>query len=100
MKNTYKTIHKSDFIDKVAAEAGFTKKDTSILLETAITVLKVSLKSNKRVEWRGFGSFVPFLTKERTGFNPIANQKIKIKSHIIPRFHPSFGFKSEFKKEL
>ena len=80
---------KSDIINEVSSKTGLTKVETEAVLEGIINSIATSLKKNKRVDIRGFGSFVVKKRKAREARNPSTNEIIKLNLRYIPSFKVS-----------
>lgn len=77
---------KSDFVDKVAAEAGLTKKDAGAAVDAFIGLVQDALKSGEEVQFTGFGKFYVQKRDAREGINPQTKAKIKIPATKVPKF--------------
>ena len=49
---------KSEFVDKVAAESGLSKKDAGTAVDAVISAIEDELKSGGEVIFTGFGKFL------------------------------------------
>ena len=49
---------KADIVNEVSSATGLTKVETEAVLEGIVNSIATSLKKNKRVDIRGFGSFI------------------------------------------
>ena len=56
---------KADIVNEVSSATGLTKVETEAVLEGIINSIATSLKKNKRVDIRGFGSFIVKKRKAR-----------------------------------
>ena len=61
---------KADIVNEVSSATGLTKVETEAVLEGIINSIATSLKKNKRVDIRGFGSFIVKKRKAREARNP------------------------------
>ena len=82
-------MNKSDFINDFAKEAGITKVQASICIETFISGVTKSLKSGRKVTLVGFGTFSLVKRAARKGRNPATGETIKIKAKRVAKFRPS-----------
>jgi len=64
------TLTKSDLIDAIAEQNGFTKNKTSEIVETIIELIKSTLASGEDVLISGFGKFCVKDKRGRRGRNP------------------------------
>ena len=46
---------KADFVDKLAAKSGLTKKDAAAVVDAFVEVVTESLKKGEEVQFTGFG---------------------------------------------
>lgn len=80
---------KSDLIKELAEKNPHLKeKDIKFLLESFLSIIKDSIKEDKRVELRSFGVFTPSLKKAREGLNPKTGKKIRVETKKSVRFKP------------
>ena len=57
-------------IEKVAAQTELKKSEVEVAVDSVLAIIAEALRSNERVDLRGFGSFVVKDRKERQGRNP------------------------------
>ena len=77
---------KSDIINKVASATGLTKVETEAVLEGIISTIISGISSGKRIDIRGFGSFIVKKKKSREARNPATNEVIFLKERYVPYF--------------
>ena len=82
-------MNKSELIDLVAFQAGFTKKDAELLLNTCLKTIAQQLASGEKVQLSGFGTFDLKVREPRVGRNPHTKEPIEIPATVIPVFTPS-----------
>src|ERR1039457_7675035 len=61
---------KQQLIENVAAKTELGKAEVTVAVDSVLEVIAEALRSNERVDLRGFGSFVVKERKERQGRNP------------------------------
>jgi len=88
---------KSDFVDKVAAEAGLSKKDAGAAVDAVISTIESSLKSGEEVSFTGFGKFHVAKRGAREGRNPRTGETMQIAASNVPRFTAGSGLKKAVK---
>ena len=88
---------KSEIIDKMADDAGITKKNAEAALNSFIDSIKKTVKKGQRVSLVGFGTFSLSKRKARKGRNPRTGEAIKIAAAKVPRFSAGKGFKDAVK---
>ena len=79
---------KQQLIEKVAAATELGKADVEIAVDSVLDMIAESLRSNERVDLRGFGSFVVKDKKERQGRNPRTGETITIPAKRDASFRP------------
>ena len=88
---------KSDFVDKVAAEAGLSKKDAGSAVDAVISTIETTLKSGDEVSFTGFGKFHVAQRGAREGRNPRTGETMQIAASNVPRFTAGSGLKKAVK---
>lgn len=83
------TVTKADIVEKVYQKIGFSKKESSELVELVFNSLKTSLEKGEKVKISGFGNFVVRQKDERIGRNPQTGEQIKISARRVLTFRPS-----------
>ncbi len=85
----HSTITKADIVEKVYQKIGFSKKESSELVELVFKSLKDSLSKGDKVKISGFGNFFIQEKEERIGRNPQTGDQIKISARRRVTFRPS-----------
>ena len=91
---------KADIVNEVSSATGLTKVETEAVLEGIINSIASSLKKNKRVDIRGFGSFVVKKRNAREARKPATNEKVILKERFVPSFKVSKILKKEVNQSL
>ncbi len=86
-------MNKAQFIEKIATDAQMTKADTEKFLDSALDLIKKTVKKGDDVKLVGFGTFTKAKRKARTGRNPQTGKTIKIPAAWYPKFRPGAEFK-------
>lgn len=86
-------MNKNELITAVADKSNLTKKETQIIIENTLEVIKETVKSGDKIQLIGFGNFEPKVNKARTGINPSTKEKIQIKESKSVKFKVGKGFK-------
>ncbi len=89
-------MNKQEMLRAVADKAGMTIKDTGILYEAFVDVLKETLASGEKVSLVGFGTFSTKKREARTAINPRTKEKVEVPATVSP----SLKFGKNFKEEL
>ena len=80
---------KADLVDHMTALGDLTRRDGEVIVETLFDSIVEALKSNDKVEVRGFGSFRSRQRKPRTGRNPKTGESVAVPAKRVPYFKPS-----------
>ena len=80
---------KQQLIEKVAANTEVGKGGAEAAVDSVLAVITEALRSNERVDLRGFGTFVVKDKKERQGRNPRTGETITIAAKRDASFKPS-----------
>jgi DNA-binding protein HU-beta len=88
---------KSDFVDKVAAESGLSKKDAGSAVDAVISTIESALKGGDEVSFTGFGKFHVAQRGAREGRNPRTGESMTIAASKVPRFTAGSGLKKAVK---
>ena len=90
-------MSKSDFVEKVAAESGLSKKDAAAAVDAVLTTIEDALKSGDEVTFTGFGKFHVASRGAREGRNPRTGESMSIAATKVPRFTAGSGLKKAVK---
>lgn len=86
---------KAELIAQVYEKVGFSKKDSSELVELIFDTIKGSLTDGEKIKISGFGNFVVRQKRARMGRNPQTGQAIEISARRVLVFHPSQVLKAQ-----
>ena len=89
-------MNKADLVDQIAASAGISKTQATVIIETLIDSISSAIMKGERVTLVGFGTFAISHHKARNGHNPQTGDLIKLPARSAARFLPS----SELKKAV
>jgi integration host factor subunit alpha len=84
-----KTITKADIVDSVNAKIGFSKKDSTEIVERVFEAIKHALEGGESVKIAGFGKFEVRQKRARRGRNPQTGEEIEISARKVLTFRPS-----------
>lgn len=84
-----KTMTKADIIESVYEKVGFSKKESSELVEMVFETVKRTLEQGDKVKISGFGKFEVRYKRPRRGRNPQTNDEIVISERNVLSFKPS-----------
>ncbi len=88
-RESSRTMTKSDLVERVHDEVGFSKKEASDLVECVLEIVKSALENGEKVKISGFGNFVVREKEARKGRNPQTEQPITIPARKVLTFKPS-----------
>lgn len=91
---------KADLVNEISNQTGIEKVAVKKTVEAFMENIKESLKNNKNVYLRGFGSFIVKKRAEKTARNISKNTTIIIPEHFIPSFKPAKTFVNDVKKNV
>ena len=87
------SLTKAELVEAVYDKIGFSKKEAAEVVETAISLVKDSLKNHETVKISGFGSFQIRHKRARRGRNPQTSENITIRQRYVLSFRPSQLFR-------
>ena len=79
-------MNKAELIANIAEEAGITKTQANIALDSFVSSVTKTLKKGDKVTLVGFGTFSVSKRAARNGRNPQTGEVIKIKARKVARF--------------
>ena len=79
-------MNKSELIDAIAADAGFSKADAGNALDATLSAVTGALKGGDSVSLVGFGTFQVKDRAARSGRNPQTGATIQIAAAKVPGF--------------
>jgi integration host factor subunit beta len=83
------TMTKADLIEEVTRVTELPRKEAESVVETIFESIIQALKSDDKIEIRGFGSFRTRQRRGRIGRNPKTGAKVEVPPKRIPFFKPS-----------
>ncbi len=85
---------KADLIENIYMKTGFSKKETTDIVEVVFDLIKSILEKGEMIKISGFGNFVVQNKATRRGRNPQTGEAIEISSRNILTFKPSQTLKA------
>jgi len=79
-------MNKSELIEELSMRMALHPKKAESMVNTILNSMVKAMKDNRRVEIRGFGSFVMRDYKPYIGRNPKSGEKIQVKEKTLPFF--------------
>ena len=86
---------KAELIENVYEKVGFSKKDSSDLVELIFEMIKESLSQSEKIKISGFGNFIVRQKRSRKGRNPQTGETIEITARKVLTFRPSHVLKAQ-----
>jgi len=86
-------VTKADIVGIVADGTGLTKLETAAVIDGFLATVTYALKTDQKVNLRGFGTFKSVERKARTARNPRTRELVQIPQRKTPVFRPSKEFK-------
>ena len=80
---------RADITERIQANTGFSKIESTDMLDAVLSILKDTLEAGENVNVTGFGNFEVKEKKDRQGRNPITGEAITINARKILTFKPS-----------
>jgi DNA-binding protein HU-beta len=90
-------VTKSEFVDRVADQAGIGKNEASKAVDGVLEVIQETLSRGGEVAFTGFGKFSVADRGARQGVNPQTGERIEIAASKVPRFSAGSALKSAVK---
>jgi DNA-binding protein HU-beta len=87
-------MNKTELVDKIAQDAGLSKKDAEQALRSALDAITDVVASGEKVTLPGFGTFERRDRAARQGRNPQTGESLKIPKSQVPAFKAGATFKS------
>lgn len=85
---------KAQVVEHLFEKIGFSKKDSSDVVEMILETIKEALIKGEKVKISGFGNFVVKEKKARRGRNPQTGDDLTISARRVLTFKPSQVLKS------
>ncbi len=85
---------KADIIDNVYEQVGFSRKESTEIVEAVFDAMKKALEDGEKIKISGFGNFIVHEKKARIGRNPKTGEEIEIAARRVLTFRPSQILKS------
>lgn len=89
---------KADIIEQIYEKIGFSKKESSEIVELVFDTMKDTLEKGEKIKISGFGNFVVRSKNPRVGRNPQTGEEIEISARRVLTFRPSQVLKETLNK--
>jgi len=80
---------KADIVQGIHDKLGFSKKDSSEIVESVFDIMKENLSRSETVKISGFGNFAVREKRARKGRNPQTGDELEIAARKVVTFKPS-----------
>lgn len=89
---------KAEFIDAIAANGDYSKKDAEKALKTVIDTITDSLSKGEKISLVGFGTFEVKERAAKTAINPRTKETVNVPAKKVPTFKAGKGLKDTIAK--
>ena len=89
------TLTKAHIVEAVAEQIGYTKHQSSELIETLLEIIKRTLESGEDVLVSGFGKFCVKTKHQRRGRNPATGEDMMLEPRKVVTFKCSGRLKDK-----
>jgi integration host factor subunit alpha len=83
------SMTKSDIVEKIYKDAGFSKKEAADMVDLIFKIIKDTLARGEKVKISGFGNFSIRDKATRLGRNPQTGESMEISARRVLTFKPS-----------
>ncbi|MBO7682468.1 MAG: HU family DNA-binding protein [Clostridia bacterium] len=90
-------MNKTDLVNAVAAETGFTKKDAEKAVAPVLDSITDALKAGDKVQLVGFGTFEVRNRAAKQGHNPRTGEPMTVPASKLPAFKAGKALKDAVK---
>lgn len=97
-------MNKTELVERVAKKTGLTRKDSKVVVDAIFStipkqgIIANELKSGRKVQITGFGTFQIRKRRKREGRNPQTGESIEIPASKFPAFSAGRALKDRIKK--
>lgn len=95
MQPNHEGLTKADLVEEVARVTQLTKKQAESIVNLVFQTIVESLRSGRKIELRGFGSFRIRNRGARIGRNPKTGERVEVPPKRIPYFKPGKELKEQ-----
>jgi integration host factor subunit beta len=92
-------LTKAELVEEVARVTQLTKKQAEEIVNTVFLTIVESLRTGRKIELRGFGSFRIRNRGARIGRNPKTGEKVEVPPKRIPYFKPGKELKEQLNRQ-
>lgn len=89
--------NKSDAATHIAQELAITKKEATAMIDTLLDFIVASNVNGEKVQFTGFGQFIPHTKAARYGSNIQTGKRELYPQTTIPKFKPAEAYVNDVK---
>ena len=89
---------KQEFIDKVADDAGLSRRDAEKAVGAMLETITSTLRGGGEINFTGFGKFSTSDRAARQGVNPRTGERVEIAATRVPKFSAGSQLKQAVKQ--
>ncbi len=93
-------MKKAEFIQRVAEDAGLSRKDTTAVIEASLALITKTLVNGESVSFIGFGAFSTIIRAARKTKVPQTNRVVDVPETINVKFKTGKNLKEAVAKKL
>ena len=82
-------LTRSELIHFLARKTGLTRMETETVVDGLLGIIQEVLTMGKKVELRGFGTFLVRVRQPREARNPATQETVMLERRSVPVFKPS-----------
>lgn len=82
-------MRKADIVKRIVYQTGIESADVELIVDALLKNIKTEVINGRRVDFRGFGAFIPKLRKKKKGRDILRGKVIDIPARTIASFKPS-----------
>ncbi len=90
-------MNNKEFITELSNRLGYSTKETTDLVSSAISVISEQLQEGNTIIVQGFGTFDIKKKAERISVNPATKLRMLVPPKLVINFRPSNVIKDKFK---
>ena len=91
-------MKKATFIANFAKETGESQKKSAVLVEGFLNTITKGLADGEEIQFRGWGTFTPKKTPQRTARNPKTQEPVIVPERIVAKFKAGNKLKEALNK--
>ena len=93
-------LTRSDLVNFLARKTGLTRVETETVVDGLLDTIQEALTMGKKVELRGFGTFLVRIRQPREARNPATQEIVILDRRSVPVFKPSKTLKAAVDQAL